>query len=172
MQNLKKCEVHDKIGFESLSRLFSKPYSKQMLELSFRVVNSEIFDRLDQESFFDGDDLDTKTYFDEHKSILYVKGEKVVINKQAKITNAHKILKHIFVINKDNPTDDYYFSEIAEDEFGDLEYAIESNSWRKYHTACQEVNKKVEKHTKEGIRDFLIFNTGSKGKVKLNTKHF
>jgi hypothetical protein len=102
---------------------------------------------------------------------LFVRGEKIAINKQAKTTNAHKVLKYIFVTNKDNLDDDFFYSEIAEDEFEDTEYTLDNESWRKYHVACQVVNKKVADHTKGEIKDFLVFNTGIKGKVKLNKKY-
>lgn len=171
MKRMKNCHLEDKADFDNLKKLFSKPYSKKMFELSFEVINSEVFNRLDQECFFDADEPDNKTYFDERKSILFVKGEKIAINKQAKITNAHKILKYIFVANKDNLTDDFFYSEIAEDEFEDTEYTLDDNSWRKYHTACQVINKKVEQHTKDEIKDFFVFNTGKKGKLKLNKNY-
>lgn len=171
MKKVQKCLLTDKTEFDQLCKLFSKPYSKKMLELSFEVVNSEVFNRLDQKCFVDEEDeRENETYFDEPKSILFVKGEKIAINKQGKETNAHKILKHIFITNKNNLTDDFFFSEVAEDEFNDLDYNEDKN-WRKYHMACQVVNKKVTKNTKDRIDDFLIFNTGNKGKVKVNQKY-
>lgn len=171
MKRIKSCHLEDKVEFENLKKLFSKPYSKKMFELSFEVINSEIFNRLDQECFFDADEPDNKTYFDEKKSVLFVKGEKIVINKQAKITNAHKILRHIFVTNKENTKDDFFYSEMAEDEFGDSEYTLRDDSWRKYHTACELINGKVEQGTEDEIKDFLIYNNGNKGRVKVNKKY-
>ena len=169
MKKIKNCHITDKKEFDSLCNLFSKPYSKQMLELSFRVVNSEVFDRLDQECFFCLDDKDDKMYFDSDKSVLHIKGYKITISKQDKITNAHKILKYIFVNNKDNLSDDFFYSEIAEDEFGELDYKDRKNNWKKYHNTCSELNKKIEEST--GIKNFLIYNTGRKGKAKLNRKY-
>lgn len=49
MKKLQKCHLTDKSELEQLSKLFSKPYSKKMLELSLEVINSEVFNRLDQE---------------------------------------------------------------------------------------------------------------------------
>ncbi|MFH1292206.1 MAG: hypothetical protein ABIH87_03340 [bacterium] len=169
MKKLKKCCVQDKDDFDDFCKLFSKPYSKQMLELSFEVVNSEVFDRLDKKCFFACDDEDNKTYFDDKKSVLYVQGVKVKISKQDKITNAHKLLHHIFITNKDNLKDDFYYAEIAEDEFYDLDYTKDKNNWKRYHNICFELSKKIEKETKH--KDFLKFNTGRKGKVKLNKKY-
>lgn len=171
MKKMKNCRIQDKKEFDTLCRLFSKPYSKQMLELSFKVVNSEVFDRIDQECFFCCEDKSDKTYFDEKKSILYVKGRKIKITKQDKITNAHKILKYIFIDNKDNLNDDFYYSEIAEDEFGELEYNKDEKAWKKYHDSCKYINKVVEEKTKKQIKKFLIHNTGSRGRVKINKKY-
>jgi hypothetical protein len=170
MKQIKDCLIKDKKEFDTLCRLFSKPYSKQMLELSFKVVNSEVFDRIDQECFFCCNDKDDKTYFDENKSILYIKGRKIRINKRDKITNSHKILNHIFITNKDNLKDDFYYAEIAEDEFGELEYGKDSKAWERYHDACKYINKVVKEQTEKQIKKFLIYNTGSKGRVKLNKK--
>ncbi len=171
MKKLQKCHLSDKTELEQLSKLFSKPYSKKMLELSFEVVNSEVFNRLDQETFCVEDEKDGETYFDEQNGILYIKGEKVEINKQDKITNAHKILRHIFVTNKDNTADDFFFSEIAEDEFQELDYKNRTNNWRKYARACEHINAKAKEQTGEAVIDFLIFNTGDTAKVKINSKY-
>lgn len=132
MKRIQKCRLEDKEEFEKLCHLFSKPYSKQMLELSFRIINSEVFDRLDQKCFIGGVEHDGKTWFSEEKSILYIKGEAIKITLQDKTTNAHKILYHIFITNKSNPTDDFYFSEIAEDEFGELDYTTKPYHWKRY----------------------------------------
>lgn len=170
MKKLKKSCVADKEEFDNFCRLFSRPYSKDMLELSFKVVNSEVFERLDKECFLTCEEEDNKTRFDEQKSILYINGEKVKINQRKRITNAHKILNHIFITNKSDLNDDFYFAEIAEDEFQELDYKGRKNNWRKYARACEDVNKKVIKQDKE-MKDFLIFNTGSQGKVKLNREY-
>lgn len=169
MGKLKQCRINEKEEFQNLHNLFSKPYSNFMLELSFKVVNSEIFDRLDQETFFTGDILKEKTFFDEEKSVLYIKGKKILINKQNKLTNAHKILRHIFITNSSNTKDDFYYSEIAEDEFHELDYKARKDNWRKYNTACELINGKIEKET--GIKDFLRYSSGSTGKVHLNKKY-
>jgi hypothetical protein len=171
MKKLKKCYVQDKDDFDDFCKLFSKPYSKQMLELSFEVVNSEVFERLDKECFFTCDDENNKTKFDEPKSVLYIQGEKVKINQRNRITNAHKILNHIFVTNKDNLDDDFFYSEIAEDEFKELDYNSRDRAWETYHVACRELAKKIRKQTKNKIEDFLVFNTGKTGSIKINKKY-
>ncbi len=171
MKKIKECHFYEKAEFEDLCRLFSKPYSPESLKLSFKVVNSNIFDRLDQDSFLEDEDDDKKTWFDEKKSLLYIKGLKIAIAKQNKETNAHKILKYIFVTNKDNLEDSFFYSEIAADEFGDTEYKADKNSWRKYFYACEEIQNKIRKATKNDVDNFLIFNTGQKGFIKLNSEY-
>lgn len=161
----------DKAQFENLCRIFSKAYSNKMLELSFQVVTSEISERLNEACFFNSCDKDTKTFFDEDKSILYIRGRKVPINIQDKITNAHKILHHIFITNKNNVGDDFYYAEIAEDEFHELNYRDNPTAWERYHSACRYVNNRVEEITKGIIPDFLICNTGKKGHVSVNKKY-
>lgn len=171
MDRLLKSELKDKKHFESLCHIFSKTYSSPVLELSFQVVNSEIFNRLDQACFVASSKTHDKTYFDDVKSILYLKNDKVFINRQDKITNAHKLLNYIFITNKNNLNDDFYYSEIAADEFHELDYKHRKNNWQPYHRSCELINEKVEVETKDHIKDFLIFNTGEKGRVKVNPKY-
>ena len=111
-----------------------------------------------------------KLSFSLEKSMLYFQEQKIKIAKQDKITNAHKILKHIF--SKDLK-DDSYYSEIAEDEFGEEQkhYAKTKNSWQRYYVACKEIQEKIRKGTPEKIEDFLIFNSGISGKVKIKPKY-
>ena len=171
MKKLKQQPTCDRQEVQNLCNLFSKPYSSEMLELSVKVVNSNVFDRLDQDGFLNGDKLEGKTYFDNKRSILHIKGQKVLINIQNKITNAHKILKYIFIDNKKNLQDDFFYSEIAENEFDDLEYKDSKNAWQTYHVACRDINAKITKQTNNKITNFLIYNTGRTGKVKLNAKY-
>ncbi len=171
MKKIKNSQRCEKTKFENLCRLYSKPYSNEMLELSFTVINSNIFEKLDQKCFFFDEKVNKKTWFDDKKSILYIKEQKIYINKQDKTTNAHKILKYIFIDNKDNLQDDFFYSEIAEDEFGELEYKGKTNNWKKYNRTCQYINDKIREQSNNSIIDFLIYNTGSKGRVKLNKKY-
>ena len=111
-----------------------------------------------------------KLSFSLEKSMLYFQEQKIKIAKQDKITNAHKILKHIFSKDLKN---DFYYSEIAEDEFGEEQkhYAKTKNSWQRYYVACKEIQEKIRKGTPEKIEDFLIFNSGISGKVKIKPKY-
>jgi len=171
MKKIRKCKLSDKKDYDNLCKLFSKPYSKEMFDLSFKVVNSEVFERMDQECFINNDDKSDKTWFDEKNSILYIQGKAVKINQRNRITNAHKILKYIFITNKDNLFDDFYYAEIAEDEFNDSDYNSQKRGWEKYHVACREIQRKIKKQTNNTICDFLVFDTGKTGKVSLNNKY-
>lgn len=172
MKQMKECKMSDKSSLNSLYRLFSKPYSREMLELSFKVVNSEVFDRLDQECFVANEsDTDEKTYFDKKKSILHIKGKVVRINKSSQITNAHKILQYIFITNKNNLDDEFFYSEIAMDEFDEIDYSGRKNNWRRYHRACTDINDKITDQTNNIITDFLVYNTGRRGSVQVNQKY-
>ena len=169
MKKMKDCRVCDKKQYKKLRKLFSKPYSKRMFALSFEVINSEMFELIDQECFLNKDEK--KTWFDEDKSILHVKGFLVRINKTTYITNAHKILKYIFVTNKSNIKDDFFYSEIAEDEFRDLDYNSNDNDWRRYTRACEHINNKVKKASNGMITKFIVFNSGMKARLKINTRY-
>lgn len=171
MKELKQCQISDKKEFDNLCRLFSKPYSKEMLELSFKVINSNVFDLLDRECFLKDEEIRNKTWFDEEKSILYINGEAVKIGGKLKISNQHKILKHIFVNNRNNLSDDFFYSEMAEDEFGDLEYGKNRSSWKRYYDACGQIRLKIMKNTENKIRNFLVFTSGQDGKVSINREY-
>ncbi len=171
MKKIKACQVYEKKDFNNLARLFSKPYSKESLRLSFQVINSNIFEELDRKSFLSSEDDNKKTWFNEKRSILYIKGEKINIKRRSADSNDHKILKYIFINNKNNLKDQFFFSEIAEDAFYDEEYRNNKNSWRKYHDACQKLKNKVVDNTKNKITDFFIFNSGKKGSIKINPKY-
>ncbi|MFA5184775.1 MAG: hypothetical protein WC456_04605, partial [Patescibacteria group bacterium] len=72
---------------------------------------------------------------------------------------------------KDNLTDDFFYSEIAESEFGEVDYKHRPNNWRKYHTACEDIKEKIRNQTADEINDFLIFNTGKTGRIRINKKY-
>ncbi|MFA5830392.1 MAG: hypothetical protein WC878_01025 [Candidatus Paceibacterota bacterium] len=111
--------------------------------------------------------------FDEEKSILSVSGFKVEIARQDKITNEHKILKNIFINHKDNLGDDFYYAEIAKEEFGvsEDEYIKSADGWKRYHSACKSINEKVREATDNKIKGFLMFNATKAGKVRINREY-
>lgn len=158
----------DRRGLKKLDNIICQPYSANLFHAAFQVVGGCVLEKMEQEEFLKWADKSNKTWFDEKKSILYIKGERVIINNQDKITNAHKILRYIFITNKDNIKDDFFYSEMAFDEFEDIEYKQDKDGWRKYFIACRDINLKIQKQTKNKIVDFLNFNYGKKARVKIN----
>jgi hypothetical protein len=158
----------DRRALKELDNIICKPYSINLFKTAFQIVGGCILEKMEQEEFLKWTDKSNKTWFDEKRSILYVKGEEIIINNQDKITNAHKILRHIFITNKDNLKDDFFYSEMAFDEFEDMEYKQDKDGWRKYFIACRDINLKIQKQTKNKISDFLNFNYGKRAKVKIN----
>ena len=163
---------------DKLNQVIFSDKNKEVLEYALKTFSHAIFDALDKERLLNiQSESETRikeiksTYFDEVKSTLFVFGEAVPISTNDKSTNAHKILKHIFIDNADNLDDDFFYSEIAEDEFGDLEHGKSSNSWRRYYDACKCIEKKIIKHTKKSVDNFLVFDCRKTGKVKINPKY-
>ncbi len=153
-----------------LDNVMSDYQNKQMLDLSLWAVSHYIFDLLDKEMILNLVEKNDKNvlYFDEAKSFLFVAGYKIPIAKNDKTTNAHKILKYIFRDNANNLNSEFFYSEIAEDEFEDLEYRQAKNSWRRYYCMCQELERKIKKHSNNIVDNFLVFNTGSNGRIKIS----
>jgi hypothetical protein len=109
--------------------------------------------------------------FDEKKSQLNFMGYRIQIARQDEPTVAHGILNHIFNNSDQELTDQFFFSEIADAEFGDLEYTKKPNAWKRYYIACKDIQEKIRTGTPEKIDDFLQFNTGQKAKVLINPKY-
>lgn len=168
-------KAKDKVNLEELYKLLSSPYSKDSLELSFEVINYYILEEMDKKRFkkeLENKESKNKLSFNENKSILMIKDYSIKIAKQRKITNEHKLLVYIFNQNSDNLADDFYYSEIAEFEFNDLDYYKENiNAWKRYYKACESINEKVRRESRNTIIKFLIYNSGRKGRVKINKKY-
>ena len=82
-----------------------------------------------------------------------------------------KDIKNKIIDNKKNLEDDFFYSEIAENEFNELDYKERKNNWRTYFRACQDINDKILNQTNELVKDFLKFNTGKKGNASINKKY-
>lgn len=158
----------DRLALKKLDEIICRPYSAKLFQAAFQVVSDCVLEKIEQEEFFKHSDRGDRMWFDSQRSILYVKGYKVPIAKQDKETNAHKILKYIFKDNKENIKDSFFYSEMAEDIFEDLEYKEDKNSWKRYYDSCEKINKKVFDGTKRIVENFLIFNSGQKGYLKIN----
>lgn len=116
--------------------------------------------------------VESDPIFNEDDSTLTIGSYTVKIALQDKLTNDHKVLKYI--LNEDSDTFDYefFYADIAEHVFNDLEYKTTHNAWKRYNGICKSINDKITKDTKGKISDFLFFNTGTSGRVKINRKYF
>jgi len=174
LKKYKKVEdKKEKLKLEKyLDDVMSNYQNKQIFELSLWAISNHIFDLLDKEIFLSCEKIDKNILrFDEVKSLLFILDYKIKISERDKITNAHKVLKYIFIDNANNLNDDFHYSEIAENEFENLEHKKEQRSWQRYYDTCLDIQNKISKHTKNNVDNFLIFNTGSSGRVKINSKY-
>lgn len=169
---LKYKDTQDKRYTDKAVKLITASYYPEIYRICFKMVAGCLLEKMETDYLLaNKKDKDDKVYFDSQRSILRVKGFKILITQRGQENNAHKILKYIFKDNKDNLKDNFFFSEIAEDVFEDLEYKDDKNSWKKYHRACELINEKIIKGTKNAVDKFLIFNTGQKGFLKLNSEY-
>ena len=161
-------ETDDKKYHNKVKDILSDDYSQEVFSLSMKVVGGCVIVKMGKKEFIAGEvNKDEKTWFDDKKNILHVRAFKIMITREGKETNAQKTLKYIFK-DKDNLKDNFFYSEIAEDVFEDLEYKDDKNSWRRYNRTCQVINEKIFKNTKKAVENFLIYNTGQKGFLKIN----
>lgn len=161
----------DRRALKELDNIICKPYSVNLFKTAFQIVGGCILEKMEQEEFLRWTDKSNKTWFDEKRSILYIKGERIKIKRKSADSNDHKILKYIFKDNKDNLKDEFFFSEMAEDAFGDEDYRNDKNSWRRYHDACIKLKNKIVDNTKDKISDFFIFSSGQTGSIKISPKY-
>jgi hypothetical protein len=165
-------DTQDKRYADRAVKMITASYYPEIYRICFKMVAGCLLEKMATDYLLaNKKDKDDKAYFDSQRSILHVKGFKILITQRGQENNAHKILKYIFKDNKDNLKDNFFFSEIAEDVFEDLEYKDDKNSWKKYHRACELINEKIIKGTKNAVDKFLIFNTGQKGFLKLNSEY-
>lgn len=109
--------------------------------------------------------------FDKDRSLLIINGYEVKISTRDQKTVAHDILEYIFIDHEKNLGDEFFYSEIAFDKFGDEKYTSNQTAWRKYHAACMDIQDKIRKASTDQIKDFLIYNASQKGRVKINEKY-
>lgn len=152
-----KKEIEKWLGEEII-----RPDILAAVQTFFIIFHQYILTLLNKEIFLNG--YSSKIFFDEPKSVFYFFGEPVKISKQDdKNTVAHIILKYIFIDNKDNLHDNFFYREIHDLMFDDEDY-----NPGKYYVACRDIQEKIRTQTAKRVEDFLIFNTGKKGRVKLN----
>lgn len=106
--------------------------------------------------------------FDKKNSILFIKNYKIQIKKRSEETISHFILKYLF-----DPKNNYIgcYSFMAEEKDILLKRTLGTKYWKTFYRACDDIQNKIIKATNYKITDFLIFNTGVKGEVKINKKY-
>ncbi len=150
---------------KELDKGFSLPYSREQFELSLKAFNQKLSHAIDKEFFVSDNDEARKISFDDKRSILNLYGEKIKITKRNNTTVQDVILKYMFIKNPEALGEEFFYSEIAQDEYKDEAY-----NWRKYHVACTEIQRKIKEQTQNNLDNFLLFDTGKSGKISLNQK--
>jgi len=169
---LKFKETEDKRYANKAIKMISASYYPEIYRICLKMVAGCLLEKMETDYLLTNKkDKEEKTCFNSQRSILYVKGFKIMMTKQDKETNVHKILKYIFKDNKDNLKDNFFFSEIAEDVFEELEYKEDNNAWQKYYDTCKKINQKIRSGTKSVVENFLIFNSGKRGHLKINPEY-
>ncbi len=131
------------------------------------VVGKYILDNIDSETWLNNGKPKPPVSFDKGNSLLNIRGEEIKIARQKDRPIDHYILECIF--SKEDISDPADFSEISRD-FLKEEYD-KTKDWNKFRHACENLNKKIEKDTKDKINDFLIYSTEKLGWCKINQKY-
>jgi hypothetical protein len=131
------------------------------------LVSKYILDTIGAEEFLAHSKPKPPISFDKDNSLLNIRGEEIKIARQKDKPIDHYILECIF--SKDDISDPADFSEISR-EYLKEEYD-KTKDWNKFRHACENLNKKIEKDTKDKINDFLLYSTEKLGWCKINQKH-
>ncbi len=132
---------------------------------SILLVNNYIINKLEAEEFILGKKAEPKLSFNQEKSILTIKGQKIKIARKNDMSLDHYILDFIF--SKDDLFEQADFSEIARDYLKE-DY---NRSSQRYFKACKRLNEKIAKDTNYKINDFLEAHSGKTGWCKINPKY-
>jgi hypothetical protein len=99
-------------------------------------------------------------------SFVFENGKLIINNKIIKISerNEKTIAEHIVEYILKDKNDQPSYREIAEDVFEEDETTF---NWRKYYYACKNLQYKITRIT--GVTDFLVFSSGEKGSVRINS---
>ncbi len=109
--------------------------------------------------------------YNSEEGILLINSYEIKFSLRDKKTIAQDILEYIFTNEEISLEEQFDYSDIAFNQFRDEEYTKNSIAWRKYYTACMDIQDKVRKQTSGKIEDFLIYNSSQKGYVKINPKY-
>lgn len=115
-------------------------------------------------------ELKIKSY-DEKTRTLIIGDIKILIAKNEGNNNAHEIMTYIFIDNKNNLNDKFYYSEIADKRF-EADYNSENKyAPQMYSGACKRINDIIKDVTSGQTKELLIFNYSTKGHIQVNSKY-
>lgn len=106
--------------------------------------------------------------FDENNRTLLLNNYQIEMSKRKNKTYAQEVLEYLF---KNDLKDQYFYSEILIDVLGGEINSNNKNQWKVIYRACEDIQNKISKATNYKITDFLIFNSGIKGSVRINKKY-
>lgn len=136
--------------------------------VSMAVAAKLIIDNIDTENLLSSGKASKSLVFDKEVSTLYIKDKRVIIKRKSDAPIDHYILVALF--NQEEQDGPIEFYKIAEDTMGEESYD-KQKGWSKFRSACDRLNKKVDKATNGEIKDFIEYTTGKTGWCKINPKY-
>jgi hypothetical protein len=161
--------IIEEIKEESFSFIQNPVDNKQTLSyskfatISMEMVNKYIIDEIDSQMLLNNKKPKISLSFDSGKSILNFYGEEIKITLKSRPPVEHYILKAIFDNDLNKSVSFYDIAECENDEY--------RNNWNRYRNACDKLNVKISKQTKNKINDFIDYKTGIDGWCKINKKY-
>lgn len=116
------------------------------------------------------EEIKVKSY-DEDNKILTVGKYQIKIAKNEGNNNAHEIMSYIFIDHKDDLSDKFDYSDIAEQRFGANYNIKDKNAHQLYSGACKRINQTIKDETNGEVNEFLLFNFSNLGNVKINPEY-
>jgi hypothetical protein len=182
------CLGHENVVGKNLKDIDCNDYYKIFWSLLYEEVfgastgdNGNIFLNIDKDKFYKlcsdvedrikllkGGSVDKifTLSFDSVSSVLTINNYKIRIRRQTNDNHAHSVLKHIFENGLDQQ---FFYSELLEDILGIKNFS--KTDWKKIERACKDIQEKVQKGTNFQINDFLDYNTGITGSVRIQRKY-
>jgi hypothetical protein len=142
---------------------FKPMLSSQYLDICIEQINKHIIDHIDAQSMFSEEKPKSDLFFDNKKSLLYIKDYKIKISRSPELSLDHYILDVIF--QNEDKDEDVYFKDVAKHMGEDYD---KSEDWRKFYRACKLLNEKVQNDTDNKIINFIEFHGGNTAYCKIN----
>lgn len=116
-------------------------------------------------------EIKVKSY-DENRKVLNIGNFEIPIARNEGNNNAHEIMAYIFVDNKSNLKNKFYYADMAKERFEDENYnSKDKDAHQKYSGACKRINERIKDITNGQVKELLIFNYSTKGHVQVNPKY-